>query len=42
MSVGGLLRKEISKKSNLGQQVDQAIKNHTLVPDDVVIEIVKK
>lgn len=42
VSIGDLLKKEISKKSNLGQDIEKALKNFTYVKDEVVIEIVKK
>ena len=42
VSIGDLLKKEISKKSNLGQEIENSLKNFTYVKDDVVVEIVKK
>lgn len=42
VSVGDLLKKEISKKTALGQEIETAIKNFANVKDEVVIEIVKK
>jgi len=42
VSIGDLLKKEISKKTNLGQEIESSLKNFTYVKDDVVIEIVKK
>ena len=42
VSIGDLLKKEISKKSNLGQEIEHSLKTFTYVKDEVVIEIVKK
>jgi adenylate kinase len=41
ISVGDMLNKEISKKSDLGKQIVDARKNYQYVKDDVVVEIVK-
>ena len=41
-SVGDLLNKEVNKKSELGQKIDNYIKEFKYVPDEIVIELVKK
>eukprot|EP00331_Platyophrya_macrostoma_P033037 CAMPEP_0176444716 /NCGR_PEP_ID=MMETSP0127-20121128/23237_1 /TAXON_ID=938130 /ORGANISM="Platyophrya macrostoma, Strain WH" /LENGTH=452 /DNA_ID=CAMNT_0017830295 /DNA_START=17 /DNA_END=1375 /DNA_ORIENTATION=- len=41
-SVGDLLHKEISKRSDLGKKIEDAYKQLTYVPDDIVTELVKK
>jgi len=40
--VGDILKKEISKKSSLGMQIESSIKNFQYVKDEIVINIVKK
>ena len=42
ISVGDLLRKEVSKRLELAEQIDPFFKNFSMVKDDVVISIVKK
>ena len=42
VSVGDLLKKEISKKTPLGQEIENAIRNFLNVRDEIVIEIVKR
>jgi len=42
IATGEIMREEISKKTPLGQKVEQMIKEGRLVPDEIVIEIVKK
>ena len=42
VSVAGLLRKEISKKSSSGQKIEEAMKKNVLVEDSLVIDLVKK
>ena len=41
VSVGDLLKKEISKKSEMGQLIESSIKELRYVKDDLVIEMVK-
>jgi len=41
-SVGDLLTKEVSKKSELGQKIEKYVQDFKYVPDDIVIELVKK
>jgi len=40
--VGDLLKKEISKKTSLGQEIENSIRSFSNVRDEIVIEIVKK
>jgi len=40
VSTGDLFRSEIAKKSPLGQKVGDYVKRGTLVPDDLVVELV--
>lgn len=42
VSVGDLLRKEVSKKQHLGEEIEAQFKKFTLVQDDIVVQIVKK
>ena len=42
VSVGDLLKKEISKKTPLGQEIENSIRNFSNVRDEIVIEIVIK
>ena len=42
VSVGDLLKKEISKKTPVGQEIENAIRGFSNVRDEIVIEIVKK
>ena len=42
ISVGDLLKKEISKKSEYGKAISESMKNYRYVDDNVVIELVKK
>ena len=37
ISVGDLLNKEIVKKTDLGQQIEEYIKNFVYVPDEIVV-----
>ena len=41
ISVGDLLRKEISKKSEFGKQIVESRKTYSYVKDEIVIELVK-
>ncbi len=41
ISTGDLFREEISKNSELGKKVKSYIENGKLVPDDVVIDVIK-
>lgn len=41
ISVGDLLIKENSKKSELGKLIVEARKSYSYVPDDIVIQLVK-
>ena len=41
ISVGDLLNKEISKKSEFGKQIVEARKTYSYVKDEIVIELVK-
>ena len=41
ISVGDLLRKEISKKSEYGKQIVESRKTYSYVKDEIVIELVK-
>lgn len=41
-SVGDLLIKEINKKTDLGKTIDEYYRQLKYVPDDIVIELVKK
>jgi len=42
VSVGDLLRKEVSKKSEQGQHIEDSIKNFNYVKDEIVINLVNK
>ena len=42
ISVGDLLRKEVSKKLELGEEIESYFKSYSLVKDEIVINIVKK
>ena len=42
VSVGDLLRKEVSKKQHLGEEIESQFKKFQLVNDDTVVQIVKK
>lgn len=42
VSVGDLLKKEVSKKTEIGQRIEEYIKNLLYVPDDLVIDILKE
>lgn len=42
ISVGDLLKKEVSKKSDLGKDISESLKNYRYVEDSIVIELVKK
>lgn len=39
MSVGDLLKKEVSKKTEAGQKIEEYIKETLYVPDDLVVKI---
>lgn len=41
ISTGDMFREQISKKTELGNKIENYIANGALVPDDVVIEVVK-
>ena len=41
ISVGDLLNKEITKKSEFGKQIVESRKNYSYVKDDIVIELVQ-
>lgn len=41
VSVGDLLNKEVSKKSELGKEISECKKMYKYVPDEIVIELVK-
>ena len=41
-SVGDILSKEISKRSDLGSKIEEAEKQLRYVPDDIVVDVVKK
>jgi adenylate kinase len=41
-SVGDLLSKEISKKTDIGKRIEGHLQNLKYVPDDIVIDLVKK
>jgi len=42
VSVGDLLKKEVSKKTEIGEKIDEYIKNMLYVPDDVVMQVLKE
>lgn len=42
VSVGDQLKKEVSKKTDLGQKVDEYIKNMLYAPDEVVFNVLKE
>lgn len=42
ISVGDLLKKEVVKKTDLGQQIEEYINNFLYVPDSIVVEVVIK
>lgn len=42
ISVGDILRKEISKKLELGKKIEPYIKVNKLVPDEIVIDLIKQ
>lgn len=42
VSVGDLLNKEINKKSDLGQLIQDHKKKYEYVPDEIAIELVMK
>lgn len=42
VSVGDQLKKEVSKKTEMGQKIEEYIKNQLYVPDDMVIDILKE
>lgn len=42
ISVGDLLKKEVSKKQELGEEIESYLKNYTIVKDDIVVPLVKK
>jgi adenylate kinase len=39
--VGDLLKKEISKKTEIGEKIDEYIKNMLYVPDEIVFSVLK-
>lgn len=41
ISVGDLLKKEVSKKSDLGKTIFESLKQHKFVDDNVVLELVR-
>jgi adenylate kinase family enzyme len=41
ISVGDLLKKEISKKSDFGKQIVESRKTYSYVDDKIVIKLVK-
>lgn len=41
ISVGDLLKKEVSKKTEVGEKIDEYIKNMLYVPDEIVFKILK-
>ncbi len=42
ISTGDILRSEIEEKSDVGVQVEKIMKEGKLVPDDIIIELIKK
>ena len=42
LSIGDLLRKEISKKSDLGRRIAEARKSYSYVDDEIAIELMEK
>jgi adenylate kinase len=42
VSVGDLLKKELSKKSEFAATIQEAFKLYRYVPDHIVIELVKR
>jgi adenylate kinase len=42
ISVGDLLKKEVSKKQELGEEIESYFKHYTIVKDDIVTKMVKK
>jgi len=42
ISTGDILRSEIEKKSDVGAKVEQFVNEGKLVPDDIIIELIKK
>jgi adenylate kinase family enzyme len=40
--VGDLLKKEVSKKQELGEEIESYFKHFTIVKDDIVTKMVKK
>jgi len=41
ISIGDILRKELSKKLDIGKKIEPYLKNNKLVPDEIVIELLK-
>jgi adenylate kinase len=41
VSVGDLLNKEVSKKTDTGQKIEEYIKETLYVPDDLVVKVLK-
>jgi adenylate kinase len=41
ISVGDLLSKEITKRSTIGQKINEARKNYGYIPDEIVIKLVE-
>lgn len=42
VSVGDLLKKEVSKKTEIGHKIDEYIKHLLYVPDDLVVKVLKE
>ena len=42
ISVGDLLSKEITKRSPIGQKINEARKNYGYIPDEIVIDLVQR
>ena len=42
ISVGDLLLKEITKKSDYGKRIYESRKNYSYIPDEIVIDLVKR
>lgn len=42
ISIGDLLKKEVIKKTDLGQKIEEYLKNYLYVPDSIVVEVLIK